>query len=189
MTAVKLPRIKSSLPIVDSQGRVNNLFLRALNEVIEAAESQIGALQAAVDAQAAAASAAASAATANTAATNVTNATALANSFVTGLTITATDAGSNATITISGHTRNYADGTSVSVTGGSITALAYSTDYWIYYDQASRAGGTVTYVASASVVGNGTAPDRHFVGAVRTPAGGGGPSNGNPVVPPGYAQP
>jgi len=95
---------------------------------------------------------------------------ALTNSGVTGITISAVDAGSNCTISISNHTRVYGDGVSVSVTGGSITGLAYSTLYYVYYDQASRAGGTVTYVATVVKASAAQVNDRHLVGSVTTPA-------------------
>lgn len=166
-------------------------------EAIETAFNQladtvaaVAAAQAAADAaNAAAAAADAAAASAQTAADNVEASSALANSYTTGLTITATDAGSNVTISISAHTRVYGDGTSVSVNAGSITALAYSTAYYLFYDQASRAGGAVTYQASTAIQGNGTAANRHFVGAVTTPAALGSPVGGNPVRPPGFAEP
>lgn len=158
---------------------------------------QIAAAQAAADAaDAAAASANAAAAAADAAAIAAQNSadtvqaeSSLANSYTTGLTITATDAGANVTIAMSAHARIYGDGTSVAVSAGNVTGLAYSTSYWIFYDQASRAGGAVTYQASTSIQGNGTAPDRHFIGAVLTPAAAAPPNNGNPVRPPGFAEP
>jgi hypothetical protein len=158
---------------------------------------QIAAAQAAADAANAAAAAADAAAAAADAAALAAQGTAdqvqaessLANSYTTGLTITATDAGANVTIAMSSHTRIYGDGTSVSVNAGNVTGLAYSTSYWVYYDQASRAGGAVTYQASTSIQGNGTAPDRHFIGAVTTPAAAAPPTDGNPVRPPGFADP
>jgi hypothetical protein len=191
--ALRLERLPSQEPRWD-------IFQRWWQRTIEAIESNFNALantvalieaaQAAADAANAAAEAANTAAeTAQTAADNVEASSALANSYTTGLTITATDAGSNVTITISAHTRVYGDGTSVAVSGGSLTALAYSTAYYVFYDQASRAGGAVTYQSSTSIQGNGTAPDRHFVGAVTTPAALGGPVGGNPVRPPGFAEP
>lgn len=115
----------------------------------------------------------------------------LTNSYVDGLTVSATDAGSNATITISAHDRIYpkTDGTTttVAVSGGALTGLAYSTAYWVYYDQPSRAGGAVTYVASTSPTAQ--IGDRHNVTAVTTPAAAGPPVPGNPALPPGYISP
>ncbi len=125
---------------------------------------------AASDAQTAADDAAAAAIAADAAAAQAAADQSLASSGVTGATLTATDAGSNATVTISSHTRLYGDGTSVSVTGGSVTALAYSTLYFVYYDQASRAGGSVTYAATTSQTTAAQTGDRHLVGQVTTPA-------------------
>ncbi len=141
-------------------------------------------------AQAAAAAANAAADAANAAAESVTAATDLANSYPEGVSISATDAGASVTITISAHTRVYAGGTSVAVDGGVLTGLAYSTNYWIAYDQASRLGGAVTYVAYTTSQGNGVNnPDRHFVGAVVTPDAGGLDNDGIPSLPPGGVNP
>lgn len=191
--ALRLPRLPSQQP----PWSVFQRWWQSVVESIETAFNQlsatvtaVAAAQAAADAaNAAAATATTAAATAQSVADTVEASSALANSYTTGLTITATDAGSNVTVTLSAHTRVYGDGTSVSVSGGSITALAYSTAFWIYYDQASRLGGAVTYLASTSIQGNGTAANRHFIGAVTTPAALGAPTGGNPVRPPGFAEP
>lgn len=191
--ALRLPRLPSQQPPW-------GIFQRWWQSVVEAIETAFNALadtvalieaaQAAADAaNAAAATANTAAATAQTAADTVEASSALTNSYTTGLTITATDAGSNVTIAMSAHTRRYADGSSVSVNAGNVPALAYSTSYWIFYDQASRLGGAVTYQASTSIQGNGTAANRHFIGAVTTPAALGGPVGGNVVRPPGFAEP
>lgn len=168
-------------------------FEKLLNDFVDVAEGVIAA-QAAADAAAVAAVAAdAAAVAAQTAADNAqtaVDAVSLADdlraSYTTGLTITATDAGANATIAISAHTRVYGDGTSVAVDAGSITGLAYSTSYWVGYVQASRLGGAVTYTADTAVRGNATGdPNYHFVGATLTPAAAGPPIDGFPVLPPG----
>lgn len=129
----------------------------------------------------------------NEATEQATAQTVLANSYVTGLTITATDAGSDVTITISAHNRVYPqpDGTNVtvSVNGGSLTARAYSTQYWIYYDDASRAGGAVTYQTTTTATTAAQTGNRHSVGAVTTPAAAGPPAPGNVLQPPGYVEP
>lgn len=147
---------------------------------------------AAVTAQAAAASAStdaaaadAAATTAQTSADGANSVAALTASGVTGLTITATDAGANVTVTLSAHTRVYGDGTTVSVNGGSVTALSYSTLYYIYYDQASRAGGAVTYAATTSETTAAQVGDRHLVGSVMTPAAAAPPTDGDYVRAPG----
>lgn len=161
---------------------------------IEAAALQAeleGTITLAQDAADAAQTAATAADAAAIAAQDATDANArflsISNSNVTGCTITATDAGASASIAVSNHTRNYADGTSVSVTGtgGSpLTGLAYSTQFFIYYDQTSLAGGAVTYASVTNgpdaqpTAAGGSAPDRHYVGSVVTPAAAGGPIAG-----------
>lgn len=143
--------------------------------------------QAAADAAAAdAATAQSTANTANTTATTVKRDDSISTSWTSpGTILSATDAGSNATITIANHTRKYTDATSKSVTGSSITALAYTTEYAIYYDQTSRAGGAVTYHATTDPntgLAN-AAAGRHFCGKITTPGAGGAATSGG-VNPP-----
>lgn len=170
----RLPRLPRSVQITDSDGGPSIDFQRWFQSAMIQIETSLNAVQDALDAaavaDAAAAAADAAAVTANTAATNVTSAQNLIDSYVTGITITATDAGSDATINISAHTRVYADGTSVSVNSGSLTGLSYSTLYYIYYDDADRAGGAVTYVATATDTDAVQTGNRHVVGSVTTPA-------------------
>ena len=94
--------------------------------------------------------------------------------------LSATDAGTNVTITVVTHTRNYGDITNVSVTGASITGLAYTTDYYVYYDDPTRVGGGVTYHATTNPVtaSYNEASGRHFCGGITTPASGGAPTSG-----------
>lgn len=182
--ALKLPRLPRDVRIVDERGYPTvgfqiwwQTFADKIEEAFNALADNVAAI---ADAQAAADNANAAAAAANTAANNaqntadaITETSELATSYVTGLTLSATDAGSNATITISAHTRHYPQPngttTNVAVNSGSLTALAYDTLYYIYYDDASRAGGAVTYQSTTS---EGTAAqigNRHTVGAIRTP--------------------
>lgn len=201
---LKLPRLSTNFRIVDERGvatmEFQQFWQNAMTQIeasingVESALAAAGiALDAADAAQAAADAADAAAASAADAATNVTESAALANSYVSGLTLTATDAGSNVTVTISGHTRVYATSpsTSVSVTGGSVTALAYSTTYYFYYDQASRLGGAVTYVATTNIDDIAQLGNRHSVGSVMTPAAASPPTNGGGTAPPGgsFAEP
>lgn len=164
-------------------------FEQLLNEFIGVAEAVIAAQSAAEAANTAAATANAAADTALTVADTVTVDSAISNSSATGLLVDANDAGASATITISAHTRVYGDGTSVAVNAGSVTGLAYSTSYWVIYNDPTRAGGAVVYTASPSVQGNGIPTGQHFVGAVTTPAAAAPPTTGNPVRPPGFAEP
>lgn len=204
---LSLPPLQISQPVVDGSQRMTRDFQRQLDEwrrqimdsvnTLETTVTAVAAAQAAATAaNAAAATAQAAANTANTAATNaqtaadeVTAESSLANSYVTGLTLSAADAGADTTITISAHTRVYGNGTSVAVNGGSIPGVPYGTAARIYYDDAARTGGAVTYQYTTSLTTAAQTGDRHSVGAVTTPAAAAPPNNGNPVFPPGYAEP
>lgn len=196
--ALKLPRLQQKVSMTDRDGLPSLPFHRWWNTFAGSLEDAINQLAETVDAiaaaQAAADAANAAAAAAEAAADNAQNAadtaaadSALSNSGVTGATITGSDAGTDATATISAHTRVYGDGSSVSVSGGSVTALAYSTFYYIYYDQPSRAGGAVTYQATTSATTAAQTGDRHLVGSVTTPAAAGAPTDGGLVQPPGVS--
>lgn len=104
-----------------------------------------------------------------------------------GSVVSASDAGSNATITIANFTRYYDDTTSVAVTGGAITGLAYSTTYAVYYDDSTRANVTPTFVATTTVAHarHNYASGRHYLDTVTTPASGGGGTTGGGYTPPG----
>jgi hypothetical protein len=194
LPTLSLGDLRQGVPIVDARGMPSDVLLRIINGNSRATASvvnEIGdfvvdlatlnglvtaAQTAADEAQAAAAAAA--------------GISELTDSYVSGLTITATDAGSDVTISVSAHTRHYPqpDGTTrdVSVNAGSVLAQPYSTNLWIYYDQASRAGGAVTYAAATAPVAQ--VGDRHSVGGVATPAALGAPVPGKPVRAPGYVE-
>jgi hypothetical protein len=89
-------------------------------------------------------------------------------------------------VTISAHTRVYGDGTSVAVNAGSVLAQPYSTLVYIYYDDAARTGGTVTYLATTSQATAAQTGDRHLVGQVMTPAAAAPPTDGDYVGAPGF---
>lgn len=192
MAYLRLPRFDQRNAAVASDGRFTAFVLRTLNDMIEQVEAAINAIAAIPDIQAAlegldeATQAALDAAAQAQGAADATKAaTALANSYVTGLTLTSVDTGAEATINVSGHSRVYGDGSSVPVTGGSITALSYDTYYYVYYDDPTRAGGSVTFEATTDEATAAQTGDRHVVGAIRTPASGQPDNNGNPVRPPG----
>lgn len=196
---IRLDRLLKFEKIANPDGTVNGDFQskwqRAMEEIESSVNAVIDAQNAADAANAAAAAADAAAAAADAAATAAQGAaetaaadSSLASSGVSGLTMTATDAGTDATITIGAHTRIYGDGTSVAVSGGTVTGLAYSTGFFVYYDQASRAGGAVTYQATTSAATAAQTGDRHSLGAVTTPAGGAGPIDGNVNLPPGVVE-
>lgn len=200
MARLNLPTLRLTDKLVDSQGQPAPYFLTFLNGAIKSLQAAINGIQGALDAAGiaqaaadlattAAANADAAAAAAQASTDTSAAATDLANSYVTGLTMTATDAGTNVTITISAHSRVYGDGTTVAVSAGSVTGLPYSTIERVYYDQPSRAGGTVSYQATTSASTAAQTGDRHSVGAVTTPAALGSPKPGRPVLPPGYVEP
>ncbi|MCT8003311.1 phage tail protein [Sphingomonas sanguinis] len=115
----------------------------------------------------------------------------IATSYTVGAAISAADAGGSATATISDHSRVYQDRT-VAVTGLTISGLTSSTTYFFYYDDAARAGGAVTIIATtdgAQAFPSSTAPARHYVGSVTTPAPGGNPSDGGGSSPPSGGEP
>jgi hypothetical protein len=87
--------------------------------------------------------------------------------------LTATDAGSSATVSIASFTMQTSGNGAISVNSGSITALSYGTLYYIYYSDPTLAGGTVTFLATTSkataIDGNGN----FYVGSITTPISGG----------------
>jgi hypothetical protein len=84
--------------------------------------------------------------------------------------LTATDAGSNVTINIASFIMRTSSKGDISVNSGSITALSYSTLYYIYYDDATLVGGAVTYNATVSKTVGIQGGGRFFVGSIVTPA-------------------
>jgi hypothetical protein len=187
--ALKTPsQLPATVAMIDpATGYPTPFFLRYFNENVVAT---VASLTSAANAQAAADAANAAAAAADAAAASVTAATDLANSYPQGASISASDAGADVTVTISAHTRVYAGGTTVAVDGGVLTGLLYNTNYWIAYDQASRSGGIVPYVAYLTTQGNAVNdPDRHFVGALQTPEAGGLDEDGVISLPPGGVNP
>lgn len=207
---LKLPRLGAGLAIIDTQtGKATKEFTRYWNEfagnietavngladavdAIAAAQAAADAAQTAADtAQAAAVAAQASADAAQGTGDAVGSAASLANSYPTGLSITGHDNGVDADIIISGHDRVYGDGSSVSVTGATITRN-YSVGFWIYYDDPTRAGGAVTFQTVTTyedAFASPANPDRHFVGAITTPAALDPDTDGQPALPPGYTAP
>ena len=91
--------------------------------------------------------------------------------------LSATDAGTNASIAITAHSYDYDFGT-VNVNSGSITGLAFSTTYWVYFDDPRYEGGAVTYVATTTIGDVTGAQARIYLGTVDTPANGGGDTSG-----------
>lgn len=169
--------------IVDANGRPTLAFTRWWQKVLEAQEATDAAQDAAI----------ASIAAAQATATAAVRESARINSYTTPTNVlTAADVGSTATITVAAHTRVYPvqgtyDVADVSVGGGTITGLAFSTEYAVYYDDTTLASTTPTYQATTTIKNAqvGAAAGRHFVGTVTTPADGGGGTTGGGGYPPG----
>ncbi|WP_105198959.1 phage tail protein [Pseudoalteromonas sp. T1lg10] len=87
--------------------------------------------------------------------------------------LSASDNGSSAKITIASHSRQYGFG-SLSLNAGSITGLAFSTKYYVYYDDPTYSGGAVTYHATTNIQTVAAGNHRIFVSTITTPADGGG---------------
>jgi hypothetical protein len=92
--------------------------------------------------------------------------------------LSATDAGSSATITIASFTMNVAGVGAVSVNGGSITGLSYGTVYYIYYADPTISGGAVSYSYSTTKTDAITSGVDFFVGSIINPVSGGAPTLG-----------
>lgn len=188
--ALQIPRLQASFPIVDDKGQPTQAFMIWWDRVASAIEGSIlsieDALAAAGIALEAAEVAQAAAEAAQSAADSAGATSKLSGSGVTDMTFSATDAGASATVTISAHTRVYSDGSTVAVNSGSLTGLAYSTTYYVYYDDAGFAGGAVTYVATTTQSTAIQTGDRHLVGQITTPAALGAPNDGYKTRPPGY---
>lgn len=150
--------------------------------------TEIEAAQAAADAaQTTADSAATDAATAQSTADTVEKNDKLTASYTDPIYIlSASDAGTDATISIAAHTRKYGDGTSVSISADTITGKNYSTDYFIYYNDSTYSDTTPNFIATTNSRTAQTNPStgRHFVGAITTPAAGGGSTSGGSGGPP-----
>jgi hypothetical protein len=191
--ALELPRLPQTQPNYQQWQVWWEEVAEAVEDAFNALEDTVNAIaaaQAAADAaNAAAATAQAAADDANAVAADIEQTNALGESYVSGATLGATDAGANATITISAHNRIYpnSDGTttSVAVNGGSVTGLAYDTIYYIYYDDATRTGGAVTYQATTTEETAAQIGDRHTVGAIKTPVALAADTGGTSTRPPG----
>jgi len=172
------------------------LFERYWDETLSQIEKTLNAIldipliqQAVVDAQAAAIVAQNAADSAQNVADSQTAEASLVNSYTSvpsGDLITAASTGS---VTVANHTRTYGNPTlnpPRSVTGATFatTALAGAV-VRVFYDDPTRAGGSVTYQYTVDPA---TPPvqtgNRHVVGAVLIPASGSQP--GKNIQPPGY---
>lgn len=102
-----------------------------------------------------------------------------------------TQADGTVTVTIVNHSRVYADPdkTRVAVSGGTISGLALNSQYYVYYDDRSRKGGTVAYQYTMDNTVAAQVNGRHSMGGIAT---GGAtdtdPIDGGGVSPPGSSR-
>jgi hypothetical protein len=87
--------------------------------------------------------------------------------------LTGTDAGASATINIAAWVNRTGSKGDISYNSGSITALSYSTLYYLYFDDPSLAGGSPTYIASTAKATAANGAGRFFLGSIYTPKSGG----------------
>lgn len=90
-------------------------------------------------------------------------------------------------ISIAAHTRKYGNGSSVSVDAGSVSGFTAGNYVTVYYKDAGREGGAVSYQATTSAVAQ--QGDTHVVGQATIPASGEPPASGNSPSAPGYSPP
>lgn len=197
----KLPRLPNGVPLVEGAKEEATLFFKQKwdelcrqlegnfatlgeqNDAIVAAQADIIAAQA--DIITALNDAGVALGAANSAAGKIS----LLGSYPANYTAPLLSADAAGNVTVANHDRVYYDSTlnpTVSVTGGVIaTGAGAGTIVRVYYDDASRAGGAVTFATTASAETAAQRGDRHSVGAVTIP--GVGTANGNPLQPPGWA--
>lgn len=192
---LSIPPLQERIPIVDTDRRPMNFFIRALNSAFRQIQSgfndqaalvqQLAILAGIVDAQgdliADQAVQIADLAAAQEASSSELS---LQNSGVTSEAgpLTCSAAG---TVTIANHTRTYGNATlnpPVSVVGDLVvTGFASGDTVFVFYDDPTRAGGAVTYQFSMLNDDMVQAGNRHAVGEVTVPAV--GTDNGTYVRP------
>ena len=92
-------------------------------------------------------------------------------------TLTSADVGSDTTTTIAAHNIVYDNGT-VAYNSGTITGLPFNTLTYVYAEDASKAGGAVTYISTTTATDIVATTGRYFVGQITTDTDGGGGTSG-----------
>lgn len=185
VTVPELDRLTSFDQLLNRDGTPSVRFMAIWQDMCERIEEAFTNLTgdvedlAAIVARLAAAEALATAAS-NTA-TTAANTISIVNSYPdpTGV-LTAANTG---TITISAHVRRYADGTSANVNSGSVSGFSSGQVVTVYYDDAARVGGAVSYQGTTNAVAQ--TGNRHVVGTVTIPAAGQPAATGDTVTAPG----
>lgn len=179
----RIDRLGMSHTIADATGKVTPQFQKAVNKAwaqieqhVTELETQLAAIQAAQ-------------ATATAAAREAARIASYPNP---GSVLTASDVGTDCDIVIANHVRVYPvqgtiDVPDVSITGATLHGNAFSTRYFIYYDDTTLSVTNPTFVAttSSATAQVGAAAGRHFVGFIDTPADGAAGTSGQGGTPPG----
>lgn len=188
VTTPRLPRLERQQSYFDKDGRATAEMQLRWQRAMEAIETAFAAVdvrddnQDSILARLAATEAQVAAAQEQSAATAAAD--ALAKSYPTPSDLLS--ASSSGTITITAHTRVYGDGTSVLVNAGSVSGFAQGSYVQVYYDDAGRAGGAVSYQGTLELISQTGA--RHIIGGVSIPLAGSPPVDGFPPFPPGYVR-
>ena len=111
--------------------------------------------------------------------------TSLAISYTDPVSVLMADSAGN--VTVAAHIRRYSNGASVSVNGGSVSGFASGNYVTVYYIDAGREGGAVTYQATTAAISQ--EGNTHIVGSVFIPAAGEPPASGAGSSAPGYIPP
>lgn len=169
MGKVDTAKLLAGRAIVDEEGRPHPDFIRTMNDNIAklaAANNQTAELVAQIALALEQAGIAIETAEATAARVSIANSYTSPGAILSAAAVDGTDC----TITIADHTRKYGDGTSVEVTGSTITGLAGETTYYLYYDDPEFAGGAVTYLYSTNYLDAAQENGRHSCGDITTPA-------------------
>ena len=92
--------------------------------------------------------------------------------------LSATDAGSDVSIVIANFTMRTPEA-DISVTGSTLTARSFDTLYYVFYDDPTFAGGSVTFETSTTKEDAINDEGRFYVGSILTPVDGGFDTEGN----------
>lgn len=186
VAAPKLDRLTRSEKIVNPDGTVSVRFQTIWQRTMEAIEAAFGAQGGQItDLRAILLrleAAEAKAEVARSQAAETAKANALETSYPDpGDVLTA---GAGGGISIAAHTRVYGDGVRVSVNAGFVSGFAPGDYVTVYYVDAARTGGAVTYQATTGLVAQKDAT--HIVGQVTIPQAGEPDTGGTAPAPPGY---
>lgn len=174
----KLPRLRRELSYFGDTGKPTAQMQTHWQTFAERIEARFDAIEAALEAQALAATAVQSAQAVQTTLD-------LSQSYINPVGVLT--AASSGTITVDTHSRVYSATSEVSVTGGTVTGFVPGDYVTVFYADAARAGGGVTFQGTTSAVAQ--TGNIHVVGQVVVPAVGQPDVPGAGPTAPGYTPP